>query len=69
MATSSANALGNIQDYGLMPAKCQEELVALFELDPDTIANNQVGTKENIEKSKQEFEILDNNILEILKKY
>lgn len=69
VATSSANALGNIQDYGLMPAKCQEESIALFELDPETIANNQVGTKENIEKSKVEFEILCNNILEVLNRY
>ena len=52
-----------------MPAKCQEESMALFELDPETIANNQVGTKENIEKSKVEFETLANNILEILNKY
>ena len=69
VAMSSANALGNIQDYGLMPAKCQEESIALFELDPETIANNQVGTKENIEKSKVEFETLANNILSILEKY
>lgn len=69
VATSSANALGNIQDYGLMPAKCQEESIALFELDPETIANNQVGTKENIDKSKVEFEALANNILFILEKY
>ena len=69
VVSSSVNALGNIQDYGLMPAKCQEESKALFELDPETIANNQVGTKENIEKSKVEFELLCNNILNILHKY
>ena len=49
------NPLSIIQDYGRIPAKCQELGVAIFELDPALIADSQQGTKENIEKSKEEF--------------
>lgn len=58
-----------IQDYGRIPAKCQELGIAIFELDPKLIAENQIGTKENIEKSKEEFSELSNNILKILSAY
>ncbi|MFZ3074092.1 MAG: AAA family ATPase [Minisyncoccales bacterium] len=49
------NPLQIIQDYGRIPAKCQELGVAIFELDPILVADNRQGTKENIEKSKEEF--------------
>jgi len=60
------NPLNIIQDYGRIPAKCQELGVAIFDLDPALVADNQLGTKENIEKSKEEFASLSNNILKIL---
>ena len=60
------NPLNIIQDYGRIPAKCQELGVAIFDLDPTLVADNQLGTKENIEKSKEEFANLSNNILKIL---
>jgi len=61
--------LAVIQDYGRIPAKCQEIGVAIFDLDPNLIDKIQVGTKENIEKSKKEFAQLSKEILKILKAY
>lgn len=58
-----------IQDYGRIPAKCQELGVAIFELDPTLIADNQQGTKENIDKSKEEFTILAHSLERVLASY
>jgi cellulose biosynthesis protein BcsQ len=58
-----------IQDYGRIPAKCQELGVAIFDLDPALVADHQTGTKENIEKSSEEFKNLADNILKILLAY
>jgi cellulose biosynthesis protein BcsQ len=58
-----------IQDYGRIPAKCQELGVAIFNLNPALIADHHQGTKENIEKSKEEFDSLSDNILKILSSY
>ena len=69
MEESWKNPLNIIQDYGRIPAKCQELGVAIFDLDPALIADNQQGTKENIEKSKEEFTILSHNILKVLSAY
>lgn len=63
------NPLQIIQDYGRIPAKCQELGVAIFDLDPALVAENQLGTKENIEKSKEEFANLSKNVLKILSAY
>src|SRR3990167_7277093 len=40
--------LAEIQDYGRIPAMCQDLGVAIFDLDPKLIAENQEGTKNNI---------------------
>jgi len=61
--------LATIQDYGRIPAKCQEPGVAIFDLDPASVEEQHMGTKENIEKSKEEFEILSDNIVKILGEY
>lgn len=61
--------LGNVQDYGLIPAKCQELGTAIFQLDPSQVGSTHEGTKENIEKSKEEFASLSGRILEILHAY
>ncbi len=61
--------LAVIQDYGRIPAKCQEIGVAIFDLDPSYIEDIHQGTKENIEKSKTEFKDLSENILKILAEY
>ncbi len=61
--------LAEIQDYGKIPAKCQEIGSAIFDLDPALVADNHIGTKENIEKSKEEFRILADKILKILAEY
>ena len=58
-----------IQDYGTIPAKCQELGLAIFDLDPNLVAEIHQGTKENIEKSKEEFKGLSENILKILSEY
>jgi len=61
--------LAEIQDYGRIPAKCQEIGVAIFDLDPNCIDEIHIGTKDNIEKSKEEFAHLSGNILKILTDY
>lgn len=61
--------LAEIQDYGRIPAKCQEVGVAIFDLDPNLVEDIHIGTKENIEKSKEEFAHLSESILEILAAY
>jgi cellulose biosynthesis protein BcsQ len=61
--------LAEIQDYGRIPAKCQEIGVAIFDLDPALIEDIHVGTKENIEKSKEEFLQLAHAIVQILSAY
>ncbi|MDD3006250.1 MAG: AAA family ATPase [Candidatus Pacebacteria bacterium] len=58
-----------IKDYGRIPAMCQELGVAIFDLDPSLVEDNQIGTKENIEKSKEEFDSLSNRILNVLSAY
>lgn len=63
------NPLQIIQDYGRIPAKCQELGVAIFELDPSLIAENQQGTRENLEKSKEEFSGLAEALIKVLAAY
>lgn len=63
------NPLQIIQDYGRIPAKCQELGVAIFDLDPTLIEDIHVGTKENIEKSKEEFSQLSSALIKILAAY
>lgn len=58
-----------IQDYGRIPAKCQELGVAIFQLDPVLIAEHQQGTKDNIRKAKEEFANLSGNIIKILNEF
>lgn len=69
VAGSWQQPLQIIQDYGRIPAKCQELGKAIFDLDPSLVADHQLGTIENIEKSKEEFENLSNAILQILSSY
>lgn len=61
--------LAEIQDYGRIPAKCQEVGVAIFDLDPALVEDIHQGTKENIEKAKEEFGVLSEVILKILSEY
>lgn len=61
--------LAEIQDYGRIPAKCQELGVAIFDLDPTMVEEIHIGTKENIEKSKEEFSRLSQAILTVLTAY
>lgn len=61
--------LAEIQDYGRIPAKCQEIGSAIFNLDPDLVEDIHIGTKENIEKSKEEFGYLAGAIADILAAY
>lgn len=58
-----------IQDYGKIPAKCQELGQAIFKLQPSQVAEHHQGTKENIEKSKEEFGGLAKNLVEVLGSY
>jgi len=61
--------LAEIQDYGRIPAICQDLGVAIFDLDPAIIADRQEGTKNNIEKSMEEFETLSQAIVQVLAAY
>lgn len=58
-----------IQDYGRIPSKCQELGKAIFDLDPLLINEQHQGTKENIEKSKEEFSDLSQAIQKVLELY
>ena len=66
---SWSNPLAIIQDYGRIPAMCQDLGVAIFDLDPKLVADTQEGTKNNIEKSKEEFTHLTDSIVSILGAY
>jgi cellulose biosynthesis protein BcsQ len=63
------NPLQIVQDYGRIPSKCQELATAIFDLDPNLIDEIHQGTKENIEKSKEEFAGLSAAILKVLTAY
>lgn len=63
------NPLAEIQDYGRIPAKCQELGIAIFDLDPSLVEDHQIGTKENIEKAKEEFKTLSEKTLKLLAEY
>lgn len=69
VAASAEKSLHDIQDYGRIPALCQEYGKAIFDIDPAKVEANQIGTRENIEKAKEEFGELADNILAILAKY
>jgi len=61
--------LAVIQDYGRIPAKCQEIGSAIFDLDPSMIDDIHIGTRENIEKSKEEFNELSKRVITVLANY
>lgn len=63
------NPLDIIQDYGQLAAFCQEKCSAIFNLNAEEVLKFKQGTKENVEKSKEEFNRLSDKILEILKNY
>ncbi len=63
------NSLAEIQDYGRIPAKCQEIGTAIFDLPENYIDEVHQGIKENIKKSREEFENLSKKILKILAEY
>lgn len=69
VAKSSAHSLHDIQDYGRLPAITHENGIAIFDIDPTKAEATQLGTRENIEKAKKEFDELSDNILEVLAKY
>jgi cellulose biosynthesis protein BcsQ len=66
---SWTSPLAEIQDYGRIPAKCQELGVAIFDLDPALIDEIQIGTRENIEKAKEEFKLLSEKTIQLLTDY
>jgi cellulose biosynthesis protein BcsQ len=61
------NPLESIKDYGQLPAMAQDKNKAIFELSEDEI--REIGTRENLEQSKKEFDSLSNNILKIIEQY
>ncbi len=69
VASTCEKSLHDIQDYGRLPALAHETGQAIFEIDPIKAEASQVGTRENIEKSKIEFDELSDNILSVLEKY
>ena len=69
VARSSTSSLHDIQDYGRLPAITHESGIAIFDIDPAKAEATQLGTRDNIEKAKKEFNELSDNILEIISKY
>lgn len=66
VAASYSAPLHEIQDYGMIPALCQRKGQAIFDIDASKLKQ---GTQLNLEKAKQEFGELAENILDILEKY
>lgn len=69
VAQSCADSICDIQDYGRLPSLAHETAQAIFDIDPVKAEAMQLGTVENIEKAKEEFECLSNKILELLTEY
>ncbi len=61
--------LALIKDYGQLSPLSQIKNKAIFNLDPKIDDFDVAGTKESLEQSKEEFSILANNVLEILKQF
>jgi hypothetical protein len=59
--------LQNIKDFGQLPAMAQYKNKAIFELSEDEI--REIGTRDNLELSKTEFDSLSNNILKVIEQY
>lgn len=66
---SFAEPLTVIQDYGQIASLSQEKNKAMFMIEPHELRDHQQGTKENLEKSKQEFGKLSDSIIRILASY
>ena len=66
---SAKASLQDIQDYGRLPAITHESGIAIFNIDPNKAEASQPGSRDNIEKARQEFGALADSILEILSKY
>ncbi len=66
VARSHEQPLHIIQDYGMIPALCHQKGEAIFDIDASKL---KPGTYDNLEKSKQEFDELSDNILGILERY
>lgn len=69
VVSSAAKSLHDIQDYGRLPAFCHETAQAIYDIDPAKAEASQLGTRENVEKSKVEFDELPDRILAILERY
>lgn len=69
VAASYTNSLHEIQDYGRIPALCQEHGVAIYNVDPKKLEAQQLGTRENIETAKGQFGELSDNIIKVLQEY
>lgn len=64
------NPLGEMQEYGTLASISQEQQKPVFSLSShDASEINLKGTKEVLEKSQEEFEILSDNILKVLAEY
>lgn len=69
VAKSYQHSLHGIQDYGRIPALCQEHGIAIYNVDPKKLEAQHLGTKENIDKAKEEFDELTTSMLGVLDQY
>ena len=73
MSKTTQEPLQIIKDYGQLPALCERNGEAIFELDPKEVAKStkskKSGTQANLELSKTQFDLLGKKLLEILTKY
>ncbi len=58
---SHTHPIGSVQDYWQLPSLAQERQKAIFEFTPQEI--KEIWTRENLEKSQQEFEKIWNEII------
>lgn len=64
---SYSTPIGYVQDYGQLPSLAQEEQKAIFEFTRQEI--KEIGTRENLEKSKQEFQEIWEEIIERISRW
>ncbi|MBU1089388.1 ParA family protein [Patescibacteria group bacterium] len=69
LVTQTVEQLGNIKNYGKIASVAQDKVCAMFDLQESDLPKRDEGTISNLKMSKKEFDILSENILEVLKNY
>lgn len=69
LVAQTVEQLGNIKNYGKIASLAQDKVCAMFELQESDLNKKDEGTIDNWNMSKKEFDLLSENILQVLKDY